>query len=160
MAAVDPSTPTPGERRRSLDRPPGERYAPAATADEPPPRRGAAVPAWLAAVLIALAGAAITVLLAGVLSLSAGLLLVAGGTGWFIGRALGGPASGARSARGRALAIGLAAASVLLGHVGLWLFARSEGGALGPVDYLAQTWGPLAVAQYVVAVVAAWLASR
>ena len=160
MAAVEPSTQTPGERRRSLDRPPGERYAVPTTADEPPPRRGAALSPSLAAVLIALAGAAITVLLAGVLSLSAGLLLVAGGTGWYVGRALGASTSRAGHARGRSLAIGLAAASVLVGHVGLWLFARSEGGALGPVDYLAQTWGPLALAQYVVAIVAAWLASR
>ena len=160
MAFVDPSTPTPGERRRALDRPPGERYATAPMADEPPPRRGAAVPASVAAVLIALAGAAITVLLAGVLSLSAGLLLVAGGTGWYVGRALGAASPGAGHTRSRALSVGLAAASVVLGHVGLGLCARSEGGALGPVDYLAQTWGPLAVAQDVVAVGAAGLASR
>ena len=100
-----------------------------------------------------------TVLLGGVLSVSAGLLLVAGGTGWLIGRALGGAGSGAR-ARGAAVAVGLALASVLLGQVGLWLFATSEGGALGPVEYLGQTWGPLAVAQYVVAAIAAWLAAR
>ena len=39
----------------------------------------------------------------------------------------------------RALAVGLAAAAVLAGQLGLWLFARYEGGVLGPVDYLAET---------------------
>ena len=158
---MDPSTPTPtpGERRRSLDRPPGERYVTTTGPVAEPSRRPAAVPTPVAAVLIALGGAAVTVLLGGVLSLSAGLLLVAGGAGWLIGRALG-PAGSGAPARGAAVAVGLALASVLLGHVGLWLFATSEGGALGPVEYLGQTWGPLAVAQYVVAAAAAWLAAR
>jgi hypothetical protein len=100
------------------------------------------------------------VLLGGVLSLSAGLLVVAGGTGWLIRRALAAASRGSGPVSAPVIAVGLAAASVVLGHLGLWLFARSEGGALGFADYLAQTWGVLAVGQYLVALVAAWLASR
>jgi hypothetical protein len=159
MAVVDPTTPTPGDRRRSLDRPPGERYAAPGSDEAPPPGR-IGIPGPVAAVLTALAGTALTVLLGGVLSLSAGLLLVAGGTGWLVGRAVAASGPGSRPASRVTLAVGLAVASVVLGHLGLWLFARSEGGALGFADYVAQTWGPLAVVQYVVAVVAGWLASR
>ena len=65
----------------------------------------------------------------------------------------------APSAR-RALVVGLAAAAVLLGQLGLWLFARSEGGVLGPVDYLAETFGLLVPLQFLVGVAAAWLAAR
>ena len=41
------------------------------------------------------------------------------------------------------LAAGLALAAVVLGQVGLWLFARTEGGVLPLVDYLGETFGPL-----------------
>ena len=54
----------------------------------------------------------------------------------------------------------LAALAVLGGQLGLWLFARSEGGVLGPVDYLAETFGLLVPIELLLAVVAGWLASR
>jgi hypothetical protein len=49
---------------------------------------------------------------------------------------------------------------ILLGQVGIWLFARSEGGVLGPLDYLGQAFGWLVVAQLVIGAVVAWLTSR
>ena len=44
---------------------------------------------------------------------------------------------------GRVVAAAIAVASVALGLVGIWLFAGFEGGALGPVDYLAGVQGVL-----------------
>jgi hypothetical protein len=107
---------------------------------------------------IAIGAALLTVVLGGVLSLSSGLLIVAGGSGWLIGRAMA--TSGGSRARNGAAAVALAAGSVAAGQFGLWLFANSQGGALSLVDYVSQTWGLLAPAQLVVAVVAAWWASR
>jgi hypothetical protein len=64
------------------------------------------------------------------------------------------------SGRRRWLAAGLAVAGVLLGQIGLWLFARTEGGVLPIVDYLGQTFGPLVVLQIVAAGLAAAWAAR
>ena len=50
--------------------------------------------------------------------------------------------------------------AILLGQVGLWLFARSEGGVLSPIDYLAQTFGVLVPLQVLAAAAAAWWTAR
>lgn len=126
--------PEPGERRRRLARPPSERYAaPPAESD------GAAEPvgsgAVIRAVAIGLGGAVAMTILGGPLSVTAGLLAVAVLVGWAIGSIL-------RPAL--ALAVALAAGSAILGLVGIWLYARSEGGVLGLIDYLGQVEGPLA----------------
>jgi hypothetical protein len=166
-----PTTPTPdpGERRPGpgggggrlpLERPPGERYvAPARAGGDDGEVPSRPVPTPAVAATIALAGSALIVVLGGVLSLSAGLLVVTGVIGWLIGQSI--TATPEPLARARRLApMALAVGSVVVGQVGLWLYALSQGGALGLVDYLAQTWGPLIPAQLAAAALAAWLASR
>ncbi len=102
-----------------------------------------------------------TTFLGGVMAVSAGLLVVAGATGWAVSVGLRSGA-GARLAPGRRvrLALGLALLSVTLGQSGLWLYALTEGGVLGPLDYLAQTFGLLVPLQLVVAGIVAWAAAR
>jgi hypothetical protein len=142
----------PGERpnRTRLARPPGTRYEQPAQAGEDAaagrPFRG--VP-WAA--VIAIGGAAAIVALGGPLAVSLGLVVVAFVIGRLVGLAL----------RTRpAPAVTLTLLGILLGQVGIWLFARSEGGVLGPLDYLGQAFGWLVVAQLVVGAVVAWLTSR
>lgn len=112
-------------------------------------------------VVVGIVGAGAIVLLGGVLALTAGLVVVAAATGWGIAAALRFGA-GERLPAGRriGIAIGLAVAAVLAGQLGLWQYARTEGGVLPLVDYLAEVFGALVPAQFVVAVAAAWLAAR
>jgi hypothetical protein len=139
----------PGERpnRTQLDRPPGARHdEPAEAPTGASPVRGIA---WAA--FVALAGAGVIVALGGPLALSLGLLVVAFLIGRLVGLAL----------RGRQVtAVTITILGILLGQVGLWLFARSEGGVLGPVDYLAQAFGWLVAAQLLVAAGVALWSSR
>ena len=139
-----PAANEPGERpRRVLDRAPAERYAAAESAaaarspttDQPAGRvaRGAA---------IALVGSLVIAFLGGPLSVTAGLLAVAALIGWVVGSVVR-PAVG--------LAVGLAVASVTLGLVGVWIFARMEGGVLGLTDYLGEVQGVLAPLQLILA---------
>lgn len=109
----------------------------------------------------ALVGAGALTVLGGVLAVSAGLIVVAGAAGWAVAIALR-AGSGARLTRSRRarLAIGLALASVALGQLGLWLYARSEGGVLEPLDYLAQVFGPVVVLEFVAAWISAWISAR
>ena len=171
MAGVtDPSADprAPGERR--LARPPSERYgAPTPASDDPaagtpPDRAGSTVRGIAFGVVAALAGAVAIVILGGVLAISAGLLVVAVTTGYAVGVAvvagLGArPDPAPRATRGWT-AVGLATAGVVVGQVGLWLFARSEGGVLTLPDYLGQTFGFLVPLQVALAVVAAWWTTR
>jgi hypothetical protein len=78
--------------------------------------------------------------------------VVAGATGWGVAVALraAGPQRIDGGQRVR-LALVLATAGVILGQLGLWLFARYEGGVLGPLDYLAETFGLLVPLQLVIA---------
>lgn len=133
-----PTMPEPGERRRLLDRPPSERYA---AAPEVAPGSGTARRA-LRAIGAALAGAVVVALLGGPLSVTLGLIGVAAVIGWAIG-------SLARPSLG--LAVGLAVGSVALGLVGIWLYARLEGGVLGLPEYLAAVQGPMVVVELAVA---------
>jgi hypothetical protein len=99
--------------------------------------------------------------LGGVLAVSAGLLVVAGVTGWAVAAALrAGAGPHLDRARLGRPALVLATLAVAVGQLGLWLYARSEGGVLGPVDYLAETFGFLVPLQFVVAWVVAWAAAR
>ena len=166
MAAMPPpddAPEQPGERR--LSRPPSDRYrevedpdaAPqAATARPGSPARGVAF-----AVVAALVGAALTVVLGGRLTISAGLLVVAAITGRATALALvaGAGASLPRTRRAW-LAAGIAVGGVLLGQVGLWLYARTEGGVLAFPDYLGQTFGLLVPVQVALALVIAWWSAR
>lgn len=174
MPTVDPSRPdatgstppdagdrAPGDGRRApLDRPPGARYERAGPHSEgADPATARTLPGLAVAALTGLAGSVLIVVLGGVLSLSAGLLLLTGLVGWVIGRSAA-TATHIGSGARRLIAGGLTIASVVVGQVGLWLYAMSQGGALDLVGYLAQTWGPLVPAQILVAAGAAWWASR
>ena len=156
----DPGPPSPGERR--LARPPSARYG----ADEPAaPETEATSGSFGRAVafggLTAIGVAVAIALLGGVVLVTAGLIALAALGGWAIGIAVRVGSSGAVPAERRALmAAVLAGLAVLGGQLGLWLFARYEGGVLGPVDYLAETFGLLVPVELAVAVVAGWLASR
>ena len=81
--------------------------------------------------------------------------------GWAIAIAVRAGAAGTVTGRRLvSIATVLAAIGVLGGQIGLWLFARYEGGVLGPVDYLVETFGLLVPLELAFAVAAAWLASR
>jgi hypothetical protein len=163
-AVANPAEPgEPGERPggRRLGRPPGDRYvepavpSPATTVTTPTPTHARGL-AWASAV--AIAGAAAIALLAGALNVTLGLLVVAAVIGRFVAVAL--LAGGGPSPTAPAEATSIAIASVTLGQLGIWLFARSEGGVLAPLDYLGQTFGWLVPLQLGIAAIAAWWSAR
>jgi hypothetical protein len=47
-----------------------------------------------------------------------------------------------------------------MGQAGLWLYALTEGGVLGPIDYLAQTFGLLVPFEFFAASILAWATAR
>jgi hypothetical protein len=136
----------PGRHPAPLERAPSERYGSAtdATAVGSGGRIGRAV-------AIAVVGAAVIAFLGGPLSMTAGLLAVDVVLALVIG-------SIARPAT--ALGIALAVGAVAVGLLGVWLFARTEGGVLDPLAYLVEVEGPVAPLQLIVAAVAAFIASR
>ena len=124
------------------------------TAERPPFARGIA-----AAFAAAIAGAIAIAVGGGLLTITAGLLVVAAIVGWVVAVALtlgAGPATDAGRRRRRWIAAVIALSGVALGQVGLWLIARGEGGTLGPIDYLAETFGVLVPAQVLIAATVAW----
>jgi hypothetical protein len=108
------------------------------------------------ALLVVPAGAAAIMVLGGLLAVTAGLVAVAALTGWLTGAAL--RATGGR--RRVALAVALAVGAIALGQLGLWGFAWLEGGRLGPLDYLTQTYGVLVPAEIAAAALVAWGSAR
>ena len=154
-----PQQEAPGERR--LAHPPSDRYRvvePAAPTLDP---GASATRGKIFGFMAADAGAVAITILGGVLALSGGLLVVAGVIGWAVTAALrigAGPhvAPGLRLR----LAVSLAIASVALGQLGLWVYALSEGGVLGPLDYLGQTFGVLVPLEFLAAVIVARVAAR
>lgn len=151
--------PIPGERR--LAHPPSDRYQaiePPAPEENPAASTARGV---VFAIVAAVAGATAIVVLGGVLAVSSGLLVVAGATGWAV-------AAGLRAGAGRQLAadrrwllaLSLALLSVALGQLGLWLYARTEGGVLGPLDYLAETFGLLVPLELLAASIVARATAR
>lgn len=113
------------------------------------------------AIVAAVTGAAAMTVLGGVMAVSAGLLVVAGVTGWAVSVGLRAGAGGQlASGRRVRLALGLALLSIALGQLGLWLYAMTEGGVLGPLDYLAQTFGLLVPLELVAAWIVAWAIAR
>jgi hypothetical protein len=158
-AAVPPH---PGERR--LAHPPSDRYRAAEIrATTPPaPDPAASIPRGLAvAAVAAILGAGAIVLLGGILTLSTGLLVVAGATGLGVGLGLRFGAGDALSRRRRvAWAVALSVAAIALGQLGLWQYARTEGGVLPPLEYLGEVFGPLVPLEFATAAVVAWLAAR
>ena len=154
---------TPGERR--LAHPPSDRYRAAeeqraAAADAPDPSaslaRGAAI-----AVAVAVLGGAAIVVLGGVLTVTFGLVVVAAAAGWGIATGLRFGAGDHLGARRRVVvAVVLSVGAVVLGQLGLWQYARAEGGVLSLLDYLGEVYGPLVPLQLIVAAVAAWVTAR
>jgi hypothetical protein len=141
----------PGEPRRRLERAPGERFGQAA---EPAPQGPASFTrraGTVRALAVAATGSVLIAVLGGPLSVTVGLIAVVAVVGWAIGSYVGRPA---------AIAVGLALASVAIGLAGIWLFARSEGGVLDPVTYLADVHGPLVLVDAAVAAIAAWVGAR
>jgi len=179
MAGMEPGDRPPkdaGRPARHLDRAPGERYArhgaghvaagAATDADRGEPRQALVVPLVKAAT-VALVGAGLLYEIGALLSSNVGLVFVAGLTGAAIGLLLaraaapgGGDLPGLTRRQALWLAVGLTVAAVVLGAVGTWLHALGEGGALGPIDYLLETFGIIVPGELVVgSVAAAWGAS-
>ena len=146
--------------RGALEREPGERYTgPDDDATAPDPRTPAR--GLLLAMLAGAAGAALTVVLAGPMAVSAGLLVASLLLGRFVaeGLRLGAGATIPRPPRAW-IAIAIALASVAVAQLGIWAYARWEGGVLSPLDYLAQTFGPLVPLQFAAAALIAWWSAR
>jgi hypothetical protein len=116
------------------------------------------VRALLLGATLAVAGAALIAILAGVFAVDVGLVVVAVVVGRFVGLAVRG--GGLATRRRVSLAVTLALASVALGQVATWVYARSEGGVLGLLDYLGQTFGPLVPLELLLAAALAWWSAR
>ena len=175
----DPTAPGAVGGERRLTRPPSDRYrtapagAPAKAAGGQPASAGAARDAREAGTrpspargiafgsIAAFVGAALIVLFGGAFAVSAGLLVVAVAVGYSVGVATVAGAADTLSTRRRPwIAASLAGLAVVLGQVGLWLYARAEGGVLPPIDYLAQTFGPLVPLESLLAAGTAWWRGR
>jgi hypothetical protein len=146
-----------GERRR-LDRAPGERYravprGPELESATPGSHRTRAVVALL---VVADAGA-VGFFLLGLLDLGVGLLAIAAFLGWVIGLTLiwWGRDTIATGRRRVALAASAGAWAIVVAIVIDWGYALLQGGVLGPLDYVAQRYGPWGPLSVVVAVLAA-----
>ena len=153
--AVMSHDPDPGERR--LDRPPSERYAAPPAAAVPDAVVGSLGRAVGYAAAAAVVGVLLTVLLGGVVALSAGLLVVWAATGNVVGMLtkVGGGLA-VEPSRRVAIAVAVTLAGFVLGQVGLWWYAGTEGGVLSPIDYLATTFGVLVPLQAALAAGFAW----
>jgi hypothetical protein len=157
MAPADP-----GESRR-LAEPPSARYEqPTEPTHDREPRRWALAGPLVRAILAAVAGAILLTFVGAILASTAGLLFVAGAVGATVGLVLARAALPAANAmpvpRSRVawLSVGLSVLAVALAAVATWAYARSEGGTLGLIDYLFETFGPFVPAEAVIASVTAW----
>jgi hypothetical protein len=113
------------------------------------------------ATVAAIAGAAVTIVLGGVVTLTAGLVGVAIVTGWAVGAALRFGAGVHLAGRRRAwIAVAFALGAVALGQLGLWLYARTEGGVLPLPEYLLEVFGILVPVQALAAAGTAWITAR
>ncbi len=153
----------PGESRR-LAAPPSARYAPPpARADVPGAGTSSALRGpLLRATIVAVAGAVLLTLVGAVLASTAGLLFAAGvagaGIGLVLARAAVPSGDAAPIPRGRVarIAAALSLAAVVAAALATWVIARGEGGVLGPIDYLLETFGPFVPAEALIAAVTAW----
>lgn len=170
----DPDAPRSGDGppdavARRLAEAPSARYArPGADIGGPDRVRPVSRRPILQAIVIATVGGGLLFLLGGLLSTTVGLLFIAAAIGAGVGLTLAGLAVAAPldAGTGQALmpraavrrwALLLAIGAVLLAAIATWLFARSEGGVLGIVDYLWSTFGILVPAEALLAAgAAAW----
>ena len=159
-----------GRSGRQLERPPGERYSRTGVGQRAGQGslaaggRSALIGPLSKAGIAGVAGTIVLYLLGALLSSSVGLVFVAGLTGASVGLLLaraaapGGdvdPALSRRQATWSAVAIAVLA--VVVAAVGTWLHALAEGGALGLVEYLIETFGAIVPLELVIATLgAAW----
>ncbi len=154
-----PIDPSPGERR--LARPPSDRYRVAERVSTAPIRSVSPARGLAFAAVVVVVGAVVITVLGGVLTLTGGLLAVAAVIGWTTAWALRAGAGATIDHRRRAsVALAFALAAVCLGQLGLWLYARTEGGVLPLVDYLGEVFGPLVPIQAIIAGGVAWVTAR
>lgn len=158
-AVPDPSPAVGGERRR-LDRAPGERYAKAGGGSGGS-GGGHGRPGVIRAFLVADAGA-LAFFLLGLLDLGAGLLVVAAFIGWVVALALvwAGRDAIAVSRTRMGVAAMLGAWSIVAAILVDWVYALIQGGVLGPLDYVVQRYGIVALLSVVVAAGVAALRAR
>jgi len=152
---------------RQLERPPGERYQASGSSRGGHESAGGAGRNALTgpltrALLAAFVGTLVLYALGALLSSSAGLVFVAGLTGAAVGLLLAraaAPGGGEAPALSRLgvtrAAIALSLLAVVVAATGTWLHALAEGGALGPIDYLLETFGIIVPAELVIAAIAA-----
>ena len=154
--------PTPSRESSRLARAPGERYAPSAA-----PTGDVTFGRWRALAIVLIVAVMGGIVLAGLelLDLGAGLLAVGAAIGWTTGLAVramtgSGTALGLDRVRRSALAAVVAVVGAGIGFGGIWLWSRTEGGVLGPIDYLADRFGPLPAILLALAAGAAALRAR
>ena len=162
----EPRDPGDGRSGRRLEQPPSARYAaPGLSASSS--GRASLVRPIARAGLAAAVGAALLFLVGAVVASTAGLVFVSGVMGTAIGLLLA-RAHVSTDERAPALtrtavtwlAIGIATGAVVVADVATWLNARGEGGTLGLLDYLLETFGLFVPGELLVAAVgAAWGAS-
>ncbi|HYO44544.1 MAG TPA: hypothetical protein VES19_15200 [Candidatus Limnocylindrales bacterium] len=167
-----------GGDRRPLDRPPGERYGSGSSGTGAGPNGGSgpgrprgpagSVPggsgtarALVAGMLVADAGAILFFAL-GLLDLGVGLVAVAAFTGWATALALVWWGRRAIPDARTRVTVGavLGGWTVVGGIIVDWLYALVQGGSLGPLDYVAQRYGMVALLALVVAAAVAAVRSR
>jgi hypothetical protein len=151
----------PGYRR--LARPPSDRYdADASGTSSPPSDPGGSVGRGIVlGILVGIGGAGVTTVVAGTFAVSAGLLVAAIALGWAIAAVVRLGATDHLDPGPRRFAtIIITVAAIVLVQVGLWLFARAEGGVLSLPDHLAETYGILVPLQFGLGTLAAWWSTR
>jgi hypothetical protein len=154
----------PGDRPpasvRRLERAPGERYVPQAGPEPPDRPRSPALGVALGGA-VALLGALAMTLLVAFLAVDVGLLAVAALMGLLVAAGVTRGAGGSlpRSRR-RRTSVTLAVGGVVLGLAGTWIYGLLSGSPLGPLDYLGQVFGALALVLPAAAAAMAWLGSR
>jgi len=157
----DPEAQPPIAGERRLDRAPSERYRSTPVAPPPADPSGAAGASAARGVafgaIVAIAGAGLIVLFGGAMAISAGLLVVAAAIGYGVALAIVAGAGDTLSKSARSwIAAVLAGLALLVGQLGLWLFARTEGGVLPLVDYLGETFGLLVPLELLLGAGVAW----
>lgn len=143
----EPREPRDGRSARRLEQPPSARYA-APGGEVSSTAKASPVGPVAQAGIAAGVGAALLFLVGAVVASTAGLVFVSGVMGAAVGLLLA-RASVPTDERAPALtrgavtwlAIGIAAAAVVVADVATWLNARGEGGTLGLLDYLWATFG-------------------
>ena len=148
---------------RRLAEPPSARYAPRPGPEATSDTGGSALIGPLVrAAVVAIGGAVLLTLVGAIFASTAGLLFVAGiagaATGLVLSRAAAPGEGGGAVPRRRVawIAIGLSIGAVAVAALATWIYARSEGGTLGLLDYLLTTFGPFVPAEALIAAVTAW----